>query len=65
MKKGTKVELPFWLSKILAGRNYISVSVPKCFGPRSRRDLEADASTVNLRSKCYYFYEYGIKLGKL
>ncbi|CAN1769724.1 hypothetical protein LINPERHAP1_LOCUS11389, partial [Linum perenne] len=32
---------------------------------RTRLEIEADAGSVNLRSRCSYFYEFGCKLAPL
>lgn len=65
MKSGSRVELPFWLTRVLATRGMVSLEMPKCFGKKFKKQLLADPRVVDLREECLYFYELGMKLAEL
>jgi GINS complex subunit 3 len=65
LPKGTKLELPLWLSKILEEKSMVQVQIPSCYGPRSRSRLRADAWSINIRDKCPYFYSVGRTLSQM
>jgi GINS complex subunit 3 len=50
---------------MLAERNYVKLEMPKVFGPRFSTNLLADPPHVNLKDRCFYFYELGLKLSLL
>ncbi|MQL75528.1 hypothetical protein Taro_007901 [Colocasia esculenta] len=62
VEKGAKVDLPFWLSHELYLRQAVSINVPSCFSQKTRKEVQADAACVDLRSRCPYFYELGCKI---
>jgi len=64
LKAGTKLDLPFWLSSCLRNEQLTEIKWPKCYLPRFRSALIADAQVVNLAATPY-FYELGAKLGLL
>ncbi|KAI5679042.1 hypothetical protein M9H77_09992 [Catharanthus roseus] len=67
VEAGSKAELPFWLSCDLHGRGVISIDLPPWFrrDSRTRKEIGADAAHVDLRSRCQYFYELGLKIAPL
>ncbi|TXG50127.1 hypothetical protein EZV62_026002 [Acer yangbiense] len=65
VEKGAKVELPFWLAQELYLRQAVSLSIPTCFNQNTRREIQADAACVDLKSRCPYFYEFGCKIAPL
>mmetsp|Transcript_29273 Transcript_29273/g.57472 ORF Transcript_29273/g.57472 Transcript_29273/m.57472 type:complete len:189 (-) Transcript_29273:172-738(-) len=62
IKKDSKIPLPFWLTQVLATRNMVTPTLPKCFGNRFRESLLADPKVVDLNDENEYFYELGAKL---
>ena len=62
LAEGSGVELPMWLVPHLATRNMLRVKLRKCFGERTRRELEAGAGKVVLRDQCRYYYTLGSSL---
>ncbi|KAL1217830.1 hypothetical protein V5N11_009602 [Cardamine amara subsp. amara] len=65
VEQGAKVELPFWLAHELHLRQAVSINLPACFDQKTRLEIQADAPSVDLRSRCQYFYEFGCKLQPL
>lgn len=65
LPKGTKLELPLWLSKILEEKSMVRVKMPPCYGARSRSRLRADAWSINIRDKCPYYYRVGRTLSQM
>lgn len=67
VEAGSKAELPFWLARDLHVRGVVSVDVPPYFRKvsRTRKEIGADAAHVDLRSRCQYFYELGLKIAPL
>ena len=61
LKEGTEVQLPFWLLTALSARNMVTVESPGFYGARFRTELLAEPSVVDLRSRCPYYYELGVK----
>ncbi|GAB4852741.1 hypothetical protein Ancab_016950 [Ancistrocladus abbreviatus] len=62
VEQGAKVELPFWLAQELHARHAVTISIPPCFNQMTRKEIQADAASVDLRSRCSYFYELGCKI---
>ncbi|GMH15399.1 hypothetical protein Nepgr_017240 [Nepenthes gracilis] len=62
IEQGAKVELPFWLAAELQRRQAAMMSIPPCFNQTTRKEIQADAGSVDLRSRCPYFYELGSKI---
>ncbi|KAL6326509.1 hypothetical protein AAG906_008371 [Vitis piasezkii] len=65
VEQGSKVELPFWLAHELLQRQAVTINVPACFNQKTRKEIQADAPCVDLRSRCPYFYELGCKVAPL
>ncbi|KAJ0103294.1 hypothetical protein Patl1_06607 [Pistacia atlantica] len=65
VEEGAKVEQPFWLAQELYLRQAVSINVPTCFNQKTRREIQADAKTVDLRSRCPYFYKFGCKIAPM
>ncbi|KAJ0045171.1 hypothetical protein Pint_06507 [Pistacia integerrima] len=57
VEEGAKVEQPFWLAQELYLRQTVSINVPTCFNQRTRREIQADAESVDLRSKVSIFLQ--------
>ncbi|CAO3611696.1 unnamed protein product [Cunninghamella blakesleeana] len=68
LPRGSRVELPFWLSKALAqltledNETIISIELPKSFGIRVRNALDASPTSVDYRLLCPFYYVFGHKL---
>ncbi|KAH9613511.1 hypothetical protein KSS87_004923 [Heliosperma pusillum] len=62
VEQGAKVELPFWLAHELHGRQTVVMSIPPCFNQMTRKEIQADPGSVDLRNRCQYFYELGCKI---
>jgi GINS complex subunit 3 len=65
LQAGRRVALPFWLVESLAERAVVDVHLPRCFGPRVRNDLRADALAAPLYTKCKFYYALGLALATL
>ncbi|XP_034944077.1 DNA replication complex GINS protein PSF3 [Chelonus insularis] len=67
LKKGTKLELPFWLAQSLHCRRrpIVSVEIPKVYKESYREILEADACAVTLSKWNPYYYELGMLVAQL
>eukprot|EP00484_Ammonia_sp_Unknown_P022899 CAMPEP_0197034192 /NCGR_PEP_ID=MMETSP1384-20130603/12372_1 /TAXON_ID=29189 /ORGANISM="Ammonia sp." /LENGTH=179 /DNA_ID=CAMNT_0042464087 /DNA_START=98 /DNA_END=634 /DNA_ORIENTATION=+ len=65
LRKGTTINLPYWLAKPLQERRMISIQQPKCYQSKVADALSADPKVVNLRAQCEYWYVLGYKLSKL
>lgn len=65
VEQGSKTGLPFWLAHELHLRQAVSMGVPACFNQKTRMEIQADARSVDLRSRCPFFYEFGCKLAPL
>ncbi|XP_075215508.1 DNA replication complex GINS protein Psf3 [Lycorma delicatula] len=59
--KNSKVEIPFWLAKVLANSEFsvVQVEVPKIYKDVCRDILNADASVVDLYKMSKFFYTFG------
>ena len=64
LQAGLKMELPFWLAKVLGSRKrqIVSVELPKQYRKSQRDILGADAKVVDLYKLGPYFYSMGVKL---
>ncbi|KMT18591.1 hypothetical protein BVRB_2g027220 [Beta vulgaris subsp. vulgaris] len=62
IEQGAKVELPFWLANELNTRQAVVMSIPSCFNQMTRKEIQADPGSVDLRNRCQYFYELGCKI---
>ncbi|XP_021823589.1 DNA replication complex GINS protein PSF3-like [Prunus avium] len=65
VEPGSKVELPYWLAHELHLRKVAKMKVPACFNQRTKLELGADGASVDLRSRCLHFYEFGCKIAPL
>lgn len=64
LQPGLKIELPFWLAKVLGSKNrqIVSVELPKQYRRSQREILSADAKVVDLYRLGPYYYCMGVKL---
>jgi GINS complex subunit 3 len=64
LKAGLKMELPFWLTKVLGSkaRNIVHAELPKQYKRGQREILSADANVVDLYKMGPYYYSLGLKL---
>ncbi len=64
LEVGTKLELPFWLAKVLCSRKklIVSVELPKAYREAQRDILSADAKVVDLYRLGPFYYSLGVKL---
>lgn len=65
IEQGAKVELPFWLAHELHTRQAVVMSIPSCFNQMTRKEIQADPASVDLRNRCQYFYELGCKIAPM
>ncbi|XP_058099664.1 uncharacterized protein LOC131244010 isoform X2 [Magnolia sinica] len=65
VEQGAKVDLPFWLAHELCLRQAVSINIPHCFNQKTRKEIQADAACVDLRTRCPFFYELGCKVTPL
>eukprot|EP01041_Mallomonas_annulata_P005413 gene5413-10834_t len=61
----SKIDLPLWLSQVLAEKNMVEVEIPKHFGARMRDEIMAGPSAMRLKDFSNYFFEVGLKLCKI
>ncbi|KZW04047.1 hypothetical protein EXIGLDRAFT_758350 [Exidia glandulosa HHB12029] len=62
IKKGTKMQLPYWLALPLLYAEHLEFTLPQPFGSRVRNALNADARSVRLASLVgvgNYWYAHG------
>ena len=64
LETGTKLELPYWLARVLCSRRrqIVSVELPKPYREAQRHILRADANVVDLYKLGPYYYSLGVKL---
>ncbi len=64
LEVGTKLELPFWLAKVLCSRKklIVNVELPKAYREAQRDILSADAKVVDLYRLGPFYYSMGVKL---
>jgi GINS complex protein len=62
LARGTRLELPLWLSEALAPRGYVRVDLPRAFNLATRQALMADARVVRLGEKSPMYYELAARL---
>lgn len=64
MSKGTKMELPLWLSKGLYERNrkVLSIELPKVYREGWRTVFNADPNVVDLHKMGPYYYGLGSQI---
>ena len=64
LELGTKLELPFWLAKVLCTRkkHILTVELPKSYRESQRDILSADARVVDLYKLGPFYYSLGVKL---
>ncbi|KAK9854786.1 hypothetical protein WJX84_003225, partial [Apatococcus fuscideae] len=53
----TQLDLPMWLLPTMAARTSAHVMLPRFYGEKMRRKLQAGAHCEDLRSRCLYFYD--------
>ena len=61
---GTKMELPYWLARVLCAkrRQIVSVELPKAYKDTFREMIRADANVINFQKLGPYYYSTGVKL---
>ena len=64
LQKGTKMDLPYWMSRELCTRRrkIVSVEMPKIYGETYRQIYKADANALDLHKMGPYFYKFGVRL---
>ncbi|KAG1096701.1 hypothetical protein G6F42_018318 [Rhizopus arrhizus] len=63
LKRGSRVELPYWIAKPLAQfTSLISIELPKTYSTKVRNVLDASPTSVDFKLLCPYFYLFGRKL---
>ena len=62
IKKGSKLELPLWLSIALAQRDIVEIRTPQYLTEKYINNIEAGAEVVNFRLQSPYIYENTLKL---
>ncbi|GAN02137.1 DNA replication complex GINS protein psf3 [Mucor ambiguus] len=68
LKRGSRVELPYWIAKPLAqftlptDDSLISIELPKTYSTKVRNVLDASPTSVDFKLLCPYFYLFGRKL---
>lgn len=62
---GHRVAIPFWLASALAERALADVELPRCYSGPTRAALRADATAVDLRSRCARYFALGVSLASL
>ena len=70
MKSGTKIDLPLWLSEMLAVSNHtskslVTIDLPPSLAPRVMNALKADPKSVDLRVLAQNFYGLGARILEL
>ena len=71
LKAGTKVELPLWLSEILAvssqstSKSLVTLDLPPSLAPRVMNALKADPKSVDLRVLSQNYYSLGMRMLEL
>eukprot|EP00891_Asterochloris_glomerata_P004344 jgi/Astpho2/4344/e_gw1.00065.44.1_t len=65
LREGTAVELPLWLLPRFTCENWVHVKLPRWFGRKMQRKLEAGAGCEDLRTRCPYFYTVAEQLSAL
>ena len=62
LEVGLKMELPFWLAKVLQKRQIVNVELPRQYRRGQREILRADAAVVDLYKLGPHFYSMGMKI---
>nr|SVE93328.1 EOG090X0G8U [Moina brachiata] len=65
LKKGSKVELPFWMVPTLYEKKVVSFEIPRFYRVNYRQILKADSQVVNLHKWGPYFYDLGLHIANL
>lgn len=65
IREKSRLELPFWLAEMLALNDIVAPSLPRPYSQRVRNALNADASSVQLRSQANWWYALGVRLASL
>ncbi|KAL3426742.1 DNA replication complex GINS protein psf-3 [Phlyctema vagabunda] len=71
LKSGTRVELPLWLSEMLAvssasaSKSLVTLDLPPALAPRVMNALKADPKSVDLRALAQHFYGLGTRILEL
>lgn len=64
LRKGTKIDMPFWLAQKLKNddKRILSVTLPKAYKESYRHMYKADSQIVDLQSLGPNFYNLAIKM---
>ncbi|KAL2622435.1 hypothetical protein R1flu_002640 [Riccia fluitans] len=65
IEAGAVVDIPLWLAHDLCLRKFITIKLPYFYNERIRKEIQADASCVDLGRWCPYFYEMGLRLAPI
>lgn len=71
LKAGTRVDLPLWLSEMLAvsspssSKSLVTLDLPPSLAPRVMNALKADPKSVDLRALAQHFYGLGARILEL
>ncbi|KAL3691586.1 hypothetical protein R1sor_005237 [Riccia sorocarpa] len=65
IEAGAVVDIPLWLAHDLCLRKFVSIKLPSFYNERIRKEIQADASCVDLGRYCPYFYELGLRLAPI
>lgn len=65
LKKGSRIDVPYWLGELLGLHGVVDLSLPKPYSSRVRNALDADAQNVQLRSLNAWWYAVGTRLCSL
>jgi hypothetical protein len=61
----TKVELPFWLAKVMTEDCGAEVDLPKHYNRIMRNEINAGPVSIKFREYSFYYFELGYKLAAL
>ncbi len=64
MEKGRELKIPLWLAVPLAQKDFVDIATPNYFGNAYKDTMKADPTTLNLKERCQYLYEVGLRLAQ-
>ncbi|EOD15766.1 hypothetical protein EMIHUDRAFT_445546 [Emiliania huxleyi CCMP1516] len=62
LEAGHVLRLPLWCAGKLHDYGHVTLALPEMFSDGPRRDMDADASHLNLRECCDWYFETGREL---
>ncbi|KDN38278.1 hypothetical protein K437DRAFT_259477 [Tilletiaria anomala UBC 951] len=65
LKEGTRLELPFWFAEMMVMHDLVTMQLPKPYAQRVKAALDAEATSVNLRNLCNWWYALGLRIDSL